>query len=226
MTLYVSLAISIKIIYKSIREVINNGKFCWLFTIENSYHSYFIYDFTDGSSNALCQITVEKHFLTLNPTQDKVMANNELGCVAVNESKYLQCDGELSGTYTWSQENPDTNYVLFVLNQKMSVSLVNMTYTVNSPDEKPKVSFCPLPDNVGIKDKFMGLRCKAVSIQPGSRVTESIEAPFTNETNRVLMEVITEGIKVEFEAISVEFYGVNCAAISEGTVQYVYFSLA
>ena len=166
----------------------------------------------------LCQTSVSTHFLTRKPSADQITTDCKVRSSTVN---CLQCNSELSGHYTWNQENTETNYVLFILNQNTLLSKVILTYKIKAGNQKPKISFCAAPDSVGIESDFTGLECKEVSTEAtGSEETQTLKMPFTNETSRIVMEVTTQGIKANFVATGVEFYGSNCTAVT-GRVQKV-----
>ena len=123
-----------------------------------------------------------------------------------------QCGGELNGkTYVWTQENGDTNYVLFTLSRISTINEVSLTYSVDSASEKPKVSFCAAPIDTlsSISNTFPYLTCHDVSIEAtnGESRTRIVNIPFPNTTNSIVMEVITQSIKASFTATSVQFMG-------------------
>ena len=133
----------------------------------------------------------------------------------IEQQTYLHCSHELSGNYTWHQENPETNYVLFEFSQREFVSKIDVTYEVKSKRERPKVTFCPLPDNFDITKKFKGLECEEVSIKANSAETVSLASPFVNGTRKVAMEVITQGIKTDLKTTAVQFYTHSCTTMKE-----------
>lgn len=124
-------------------------------------------------------------------------------------TNFLQCEGELSGRYRWVQENQMTNYVLFTLSRRATISAVNLTYSVDSESETPKVSFCVAPNDTSINSAFANLTCQEVLIEAtnGETITRITSTPFTNITNRIVMEIITQGIKASFTASAVQFFG-------------------
>ena len=145
------------------------------------------------------------HFLT--DSQVTVVEPNE----CQDQITYHECRGELRGSYTWAQENPTKNYVLFILSARASISAVNLTYSVDSMSEKPKVSFCAAGEDTTINSDFgnLNLKCQEVAIEPTNNKTRNrtVHLPFTNSTSKIVMEVITQGIKASFTATSVEFFG-------------------
>ena len=146
-----------------------------------------------------------EHFLTQDPSSSVRVQQNQGTCTL--QGFYLHCEGELSGTYTWSQENSQTNYVLFVLSERSNIVQINLTYIVESNDQEPKISFCPLPDGTLINASFTDLMCRPVSIQPsltGEAMTVVLNVTFN--TTKVAMEVITDGIKADFVANQVQFF--------------------
>lgn len=147
-----------------------------------------------------------EHFLTQNPSDNVRVQQSQGTCTP--QGIYLHCEGELSGIYMWSQENSQTNYVLFVLSERSNIVQINLTYVVQSNDQEPKISFCPLPDGTLINASFTDLMCRAVSIQPSlTREAMTVVLNVTFNTTKVAMEVITDGIKADFVANEVQFYG-------------------
>ena len=133
-------------------------------------------------------------------------------CVSTTQGSLLQCEGDLNGNYTWAAENNDANYVAFELNQVAQVVMINLTYVVvSSISQSPKISFCALP-NVTLPDvTFRGLTCRKIDIQAMSNYTvqtSSVDMPFDQDTGAVAMEVITDGIKADFIAMGVQFFGI------------------
>ena len=127
------------------------------------------------------------------------------------EEDFLQCEGEFNGNYQWKQENQVTNYVLFDLQQETLLAKINLTYIIDAGDQQPKISFCAVPANMSIHDTFSNLKCKEIMVQPtGDTVVGTLEPPFNNETSKVGMEVITQGIKADFRATRIEFFA-SCA---------------
>ena len=153
-------------------------------------------------------LQVIRHSLTLR-LRNQVTVEQPNECT--DEISHLQCDGELSGRYTWARENDNTNYVLFILNGRAVISRINLTYIVESSSEKPKVSFCAISDNATVNSNLTaaGLDCQEVPIEPteGAARNEILPMPFNNDTSRIVMEVITQGIKTAFEATEVQFCG-------------------
>ena len=150
-------------------------------------------------------LQVTEHFLTLSPSADQVTAVTQNNCTIV-ESSYRRCEGELNGTYTWVQENSETNYVLFDLNRRAHVTRINVTYMAEAG--KPKVSFCTVPEGTSITSTFSNLDCQEFPIQQTVRMRVSLlDNPFNNATSQVAMEVITRGIKTDFVTSRVEFFG-------------------
>ena len=153
------------------------------------------------------RLQVSQHFVTLRPNDGQVSVPES----CTSQGDYSICDGELRESYTWSQENTETNYVLFVLDQKAAISHINLTYIVASDNQRPKVSFCIVREDTFINSSFMNLNCDEMSIQPlasGEKQTSTLNVPMNNGTSKVAMEVITESIKVDFVATKVKFYGV------------------
>lgn len=146
------------------------------------------------------------HFLTLR-SASQVTVEEPNRCRGITD--FLQCEGELSGRYNWAQENQLTNYVLFTLSGRATISEVNLSYSVDSTSETPKVSFCAAPNDISISITFPNLTCQEVAIQATNREnrTRIIPMPFANITNSIVMEVITQGIKASFTANSVQFFG-------------------
>ena len=159
----------------------------------------------------LCPIPVSEHLVTRRPTANKVSIS-ETHCSERESKKFVQCPGELNGNYRWSQENKHKNYVLFVLNQRSNVAHVNVTYSMQSSSEKPKVAFCDIPDSFEITESndFNGLDCTQLNIHGDSKAV--LPMTFKNETSRVGMEVITQGIKTDFVVTGVQFFGGLCTA--------------
>ena len=148
------------------------------------------------------------HHLTLQPAASQVTTTPQNGCDDI--VSYRQCEGGLNGrSHTWAQENQLTNYVLFTLSRRATVCIVNLTYSVDSTSEKPKVSFCAAPNNTKISNTFPDVTCQEVTIEAtrGDSITTTIPMPFPNTTNSIVMEVITQGIKAPFTATSVQFFG-------------------
>ena len=142
---------------------------------------------------------------------------------------YRQCEGELNGrSYTWAQENQLTNYVLFTLSRRATVCEVNLTYSVDSTSEKPKVSFCAAPNDTRISNTFPDVTCQEVTIEAtsGDSITTTIPMPFTSTTNSIVMEVITQGIKAPFTATSVQFFGAYevVGKLNQSTHEEVYMT--
>ena len=75
------------------------------------------------------------------------------------------------------------------------------------------MSFCPVPDSTTIIDGFTNLEsCRKFTVEATGRLeTGTLELPAENETSKVLMEVITQGIKADFKATMIAFHG-NCTA--------------
>ena len=154
---------------------------------------------------------VTRHYLTQRPRPQKVTVERPQGCVSALNGLLLQCEGDLSGNYTWDAENSHANYVAFELNQVAEVTHIGLTYVVvSSISQSPKISFCALP-NVTLPDvTFRGLTCRKIDIQamPTYTVqTSSVDMPFDQDTGVVAMEVITDGIKANFIAMGVQFFG-------------------
>lgn len=130
------------------------------------------------------------------------------------ESKFVQCPGELNGNYRWKRENSEKNYILFILNQRSDVALVNVTYRIQSSHQTPKVSFCDIPNSFKITESndFNGLNCKELTSILGGTQDVKLPMVFNNETSMVGMEVITQGIKTDFEVMRVQFFSDQCTA--------------
>lgn len=161
------------------------------------------------------KLQVTEHCLTLRPTRDQVTVERQPECTTIDS--FLQCEGELSGNYTWSQENTETNYVLFNLNQRAVVAQVNLMYMVAQGSQTPKVSFCAAAGNSCINNTFSGLECMEIAIEAtGMTETGTLNTPFINETSNVVMEIITTGIKADFVATRIELYG-NSTVTGIGT---------
>ena len=146
------------------------------------------------------------HQLTLR-SASQVTTSPQDGCQDTATSR--QCEGELSGrSYTWAQENPTTNYILFILGRRASISEVNLTYSTNG-GEAPKVSVCAAKNDTNINNAFDVLKCQEISIvvTGGVSRTDTIVMPFSNVTNRVALEIITQGIKASFTATAVQLFG-------------------
>ena len=152
-------------------------------------------------------LKVTNHSLTLRPAS-QVTVDPLDGCEDV--TSYRQCEGELSGrSYTWAQENQNTNYVLFILSRRATICAINLTYTVIG-SEPPKVSACAALNDTSINDAFANLTCQEITIQAtGGEITTIIDMPFASVTNRVALEIITTGIKASFTVTSVQFFGTN-----------------
>ena len=99
-----------------------------------------------------------------------------------------------------------TNYVLFKLSRRATVSEVNLTYSVTG-SKPPKISVCAALNDTNTTNAFTTLTCQEVTIEATGGESRIIAMPFTNITNRVAMEVITQGIKASFTAISTHFFG-------------------
>ena len=144
-------------------------------------------------------------------TENQVTTTPLNGCNDITDIvSYRQCVGELRGrSHTWNQENPLTNYVLFTLSRRATVCIVNLTYSVDSTSETPKVSFCAAPNDIKISNTFPSLTCQEVTIEATNAEPrmKTIDMPFPNTTNSIVMEVITQGIKASFTATSVQFFG-------------------
>ena len=127
-------------------------------------------------------------------------------------SDIQECDGELNGgNYTWTKENPDENYVFFLLNGRANISQIHLTYAaISSVTQSPKVSFCAvLGDNI-YNTSQSNLNCRKMDIQATTSYmiqTSSLEMPFDQDTVSVTMEVVTQGIKANFIASEVQFFG-------------------
>jgi hypothetical protein len=143
-------------------------------------------------------------------------------CTSFSQGEsFLRCDGEFNGNYQWEQENQDTNYVLFNLSQITLLSKINFTYTVESGNQKPKISFCVVPANMSINGTFRDLECREVQVEAtGDTVVGTLEPSFGNKTGKIGMEVITQGIKAAFTATRVEFFG-SCTVSSTGNEAFV-----
>ena len=147
--------------------------------------------------------------MTLIPAASYATIDQTRGCSRYMTS-FVKCEGELNGrTYRWTQENQNTNYVLFMLSERASISEVNLTYSVDSTSEMPKISFCAAPDDTIINLTFPNLTCQEISIEATGGDTKAmiLHMPFTNITNSIVMEVITQGIKASFIARAVQFFG-------------------
>ena len=152
-------------------------------------------------------LQVTSHQLTLR-TANQVTTSPQDGCQDTANT-FRQCEGELSGrSYTWAQENPMTNYILFILDRRASISEVNLTYSTNG-GEPPKVSVCAARNDTNINNAFDVLQCQEISIvvTGGANTTDTIVKPFSNVTNRVALEIITQGIKASFTATAVQLFG-------------------
>ena len=154
-------------------------------------------------------LQVTQHFLTLSPSAEQVTVVTQSNCPITVESilSYRRCEGELNGTYTWVQENSETNYVLFDLNRRARVTQINVTYMAETGE--PKVSFCTVPDGTTITSAFNNLDCREFPIQQTGImiIVTSLDNPFNNATSKVAMEVITRGIKTDFVTSRIEFFG-------------------
>lgn len=163
----------------------------------------------------LCPVQVTKHFLTQSPTQNQVIVESQCTTFIQGEN-YLQCVGEFSGNYHWTQENQMKNYVLFNLGRKTLLTKINLTYIVEEGTERPKVSFCAAPANISINSTFSSLKCLEVQVEAtGDTVVGTLRPSFNKETSKIGMEVITQGIKAAFRATRVEFFG-SCTVSSTG----------
>ena len=162
-----------------------------------------------------------EHFLTRRP---KTHVTAGLQCTPSGQGEhFLQCDGEFSGNYQWEQENQMTNYVLFNLSRITRLSRINLTYTVVSGSQKPKISFCAVPTSMTIDSTFRDLECHEVQVEAtGDTVVGTLEPSFSNETRKIGMEVITQGIKAAFTATRVEFFG-TCTVSSTGNDAFMCF---
>ena len=162
----------------------------------------------------LCPIQVREHFLTQrSPTH--VTAEPQCTPFSQGES-FLRCDGEFNGNYQWQQENQQTNYVLFNLSQTTLLTKINLMYKVVAGTERPKISFCAVPGNMSINGTFRDLECQEVQIEAtGDTVVGTLQLSLGNETGKIGMEVITQGIKAAFTATRVEFFGA-CTVSSTG----------
>ena len=125
---------------------------------------------------------------------------------AQNDSfNYLRCNGELTGTYTWTRENQQTNNILFFLNERAEIDVISLTYMVQGT-QNPKVTFCAQSDGILINDTLSKDNCKKVEIESTGGMS-ILNRPFNVSTSRVSMEVITRGIKSNFVATGVQFIG-------------------
>ena len=109
------------------------------------------------------------------------------------------------------------NYVLFNLIQQTSLIQISLTYRVIDGTQLPKVSFCPVADTALISDQFTNDEsCRKFTVEAtGELETGVLELSTENETSKVVMEVVTHGIKADFKAIGVQFYG-NCTTDTTG----------
>lgn len=140
---------------------------------------------------------------------------------------FTKCEGEMNGRiYRWGLENPIPNYVLFRLSRRASISEVNLTYSVDSTSEMPKVSFCAAPDNTIMDYYFPNLTCQEVSIEAtgGDIIATTLHTPFTNITNSIVMKVTTNGIKASLKVSAVQFSGFYVAT-GEYTYNFTYLSV-
>lgn len=170
----------------------------------------------------LCPVQVREHFLTQRPTQTHVTVGSRCTQISQGES-FLQCNGEFNGNYEWQQENQMTNYVLFNLSRITLLTKINLTYTVVSGSQKPKISFCAVPTSMTIDSTFRNLECREVQVEAtGDTVVGTLEPSFGNETGKIGMEVITQGIKAAFTATRVEFFG-TCTVSSTGNDAFMCF---
>ena len=162
-----------------------------------------------------CPIQVREHFLTKRPTQEQVITSSQSQCRTFGqEENFLQCEGEFSGNYSWTKENELTNYVLFDLAQNTLLTKINLTYSISDGRETPKITFCAVPANRSISDTFRDLECNPLQVQPtGNTVVGTLEPSFGDETSKIGMEIITNGIKADFRATRVEFFG-SCTTVS------------
>ena len=164
--------------------------------------------------------------MTTMPSSSYAALNQTSGC-STYMTKFVKCEGELNGrTYRWAQENPIPNYVLFMLSGKASISKVNLTYSVDSTSELPKVSFCAAPNDTNIYHYIPNLTCQVVSIEAtgGDTRVMTLHVPFTNITNTIVMEVDTLGVKASFKARAVQFFGFYTAT-GEYTHNFTYLPL-
>lgn len=154
-----------------------------------------------------------QHFVTLKPNTEKVTVRNETesGCIRMtaptNSFGYFRCNGELNGTYTWTQENREINNVLFFLSERAEIDRISVTYVVQGT-QSPKVTFCAQPEDTLINDTLSKDNCKKVEIETtgGMTLMGILDMPFINvTTSKVSMEVITQGIKSDFIATEVQF---------------------
>ena len=164
--------------------------------------------------------------MTLIPAASYATIDQTRGCSRYMTS-FVKCEGELNGrTYRWTQENLIPNYVLFMLIGKASISKVNLTYSVDSTSELPKVSFCAAPNDTNIHYYIPNLTCQVVSIEAtgGDTRAMTLHVPFTNITNTIVMEVDTLGVKASFKARAVQFFGFY-AVTGEYTHNFTYLPL-
>ena len=118
---------------------------------------------------------------------------------------------------------------MFNLTQSISLIHLSLTYRVDSGTQRPKVSFCPVPDSTTISDGFTTLQsCRKFTVEAtGGSETGTLELPAENETSKVLMEVITQGIKADFKATRIEFhsYCTIDAATSKFTMPVLHYNI-
>lgn len=100
------------------------------------------------------------------------------------------------------------NYVVFDLGQSTLPTKINFTYTVVDGSERPKISFCTTPANTSVNSTFNNLtQCEEVIVEPtGDTVVGTLRPSFSNETSKIAMEIITQGIKAAFTATRIEFF--------------------
>ena len=169
---------------------------------------------------------VTRHYLTQRPGSQEVTVERPQDCVSAPQGSLLalQCEGDLNGNYTWAAENSDENYVAFELNQVAEVTQITLTYVVvSSIRQSPKVSFCALPNvtlpNVTFSE--LSQTCRKMNVESTTSYmvqTSSLEMPFDQDTRAVAMEVITQGIKADFVAMTVQFFGTYRMATTTTTL--------
>ena len=96
---------------------------------------------------------------------------------------------------------------------------------IDAGTQRPKISFCAVADTVFINNIFSGMECDEVTIQAtGTTQIGTLELPFVNETSRVGMEITTKGIKADFMATRVDFYGICTMAVATTGLVYMYIN--
>ena len=157
---------------------------------------------------------MRSHLVTQNPSSQQVRIERQDECsgpIQVRPGLSQSCDGELTGNYSWARENQEANYIFFLLNRRANISLIRLTYTaVSSVDQSPKVSFCAVLGDNFLNTSLSNLNCRKMDIQSTISYmiqTSSLETPFDKDTLAVTMEIITQGLKADFTATGVEFFG-------------------